>query len=106
MSQSDIQQSDEKAVAPSAVDGQILYARVDQTIRPDANPQHRSIHIEADREMVRIQAARELNRPVSEIESIAPSEIYAVNRFRIDNGREAVVYTRLPITLASYRESY
>lgn len=106
LSQSEIQQSDEKSSAPFAGNGEVLLASANQAAPLDVYPQHGSIHIEADREMVRLQAARELNREVATVEPIAPSEIYAINRFRMDDGREAVVYTQLSMTLASYRESY
>lgn len=106
LSQTGIQQSD--SVEPAQFGGYsgILLADANRTVIPGGSSRQQSIAIDVDREMVRLLAARELNRILSAVEPIAPSELYSINRFRIDNGREAVVYTQLPASLARYREGY
>lgn len=106
LSQSDIKLFDRTGPSQLENDPQILLANRTRATLAGIDAERQSVEMEADREMVRLLAARELDQTLSAIEPIAPSELYAINRFRIDNGREAVVYTQLPTSLARYRESY
>jgi len=61
---------------------------------------------EIDREMIRLLARAESNRRTIAIRPVAPKQLYAINRYRIDNGKEALVYTQLPIRQANHQQSY
>ena len=59
-----------------------------------------------DEEVVRLLTEGQMKQKPMDIQPVAPSEFYAVNRFRLDNGKDVVVYTQVPLTHVSTRESY
>ncbi len=61
---------------------------------------------QVDQEVARLFAQRKLNRKNAGVKPISPNEVYSINRFRMDNGKDVLVYTQVPVRQASYRESY
>ena len=67
------------------------------------NPSYRR---QVDQEVVRLLAQSQLKRKNAGVKPIAPNEVYSINRFRMDNGKDVLVYTQMPVKQVSYRESY
>ncbi len=59
-----------------------------------------------DLEFVRYLAEREYQRGPVTVEPVISDEVYAVSRFRLDNGRDALVYTQVSTGRNGLRESY
>jgi len=59
-----------------------------------------------DEEFVRYLAKREYKTSPVNVKPVAPDELYSVNRFRLNNGKDALVYTQVPIKQVGFRESY
>jgi hypothetical protein len=61
---------------------------------------------DVDEAFVRLLTEGKMKQRPINIQPVAPSEFYAVNRFRLDNGKDVVVYTQVPLTQVSTRESF
>jgi len=61
---------------------------------------------DVDEAFVRLLTESKMKQKHLNIRQVSPSEFYAVNRFRLDNGKDVVVYTQVPLTQVSTRESY
>jgi hypothetical protein len=73
------------------------------TILPDGFDQ---LHLQdLDKIFVKLVSESRLKRTPIKIEPIAPSEIYSVNQFRLDDGNSVIVYTQFPAENIN-RESY
>lgn len=59
-----------------------------------------------DEIFVKLLSENHLNRTPIKIEPIAPSEFYSINRFRLDDGNDVIVYTQYPGEKADIRESF
>lgn len=59
-----------------------------------------------DKEFVRYLAEREYKTSPVNVKPVIPGELYSVNRFRLNNGKDALVYTQVPIKQVGFRESY
>jgi len=59
-----------------------------------------------DEVFVRLLTESQMGKKLANIQPIAPREVYGVNRYRLDNGEDVVVYTQIPLTQVSTRESF
>ena len=70
------------------------------------DPLRRFATADIDREFIRYLAERQYRMKPVNIEPIATGEVFAVNRYRLDNGKEVFVYTKFPGGNPLPRESY
>ncbi len=59
-----------------------------------------------DQEFVRLLAKRQYRRDHAAVEPIAVNELFSVSSYRLDNGKVAFVYTKVPARRTAYSESY
>ena len=81
----------------------ILTKNDSDTVLPDGFDQFHSQDL--DKIFVKLVSESRLKRTPIKIEPIAPSEIYSVNQFRLDDGNNVTVYTQFPAAKIN-RESY
>jgi hypothetical protein len=93
-------------------DGTLYNARADVHDYSEADRKDTFEHMQTmlarniDKEFVRYLAEREYKTSPVDIEPFISGELYSVNRFRLNNGRDALVYTQVPAKQVDFRESY
>jgi len=78
----------------------------DPLLAYDIDQRQQTLGRRLDQEVVRLLAESKLKRKSASITPVAPNELYSISRFRMDNGKDVLVYTRLPLKQAGFRESY
>ena len=59
-----------------------------------------------DQEFVRYLAENHYHKEPTNIEPVAVNQLFSISRYKLDNGKDVFVYTRIPADQVKFQESY
>jgi len=61
---------------------------------------------DVDQEFVRYLAENHYYKDLTNIEPVAVNQLFSISRYKLDNGKDVFVYTRIPADQVKFQESY
>jgi len=61
---------------------------------------------DVDQEFVRYLAENHYYKDLTNIEPVALNQLFSISRYKLDNGKDVFVYTRIPADQVKFQESY
>lgn len=71
-----------------------------------AGPFQQLLDQDIDQGFVRYLAENHYYKDLTNIEPVAVNQLFSISRYKLDNGKDVFVYTRIPADQVKFRESY
>ena len=71
-----------------------------------AGPFQQLLAKDVDQKFVRYLAENHYYKDLTNIEPVAVNQLFSISRYKLDNGKDVFVYTRIPADQVEFNESY